>query len=192
MHNISPTHYRTIDEKPLWVIDDIATSIEVNNLFLGLEASAFKRNERARPDTSAYIHWALNLQPDQFKKLPFYTRLIESVARLTEKEYRVYRGYVNYASYGDMLFTHTDCLPENDEMTVLMFVAPKWDIEWGGETMFYNKYDDCEFACTPKPGRIVIFHGAIKHAGRPPSKICVMPRYTLAFKLEPSGAIDTP
>ncbi|PLX57465.1 MAG: proline hydroxylase, partial [Chromatiales bacterium] len=35
------------------------------------------------------------------------------------------------------------------------------------------------------PGRLVVFHGAIRHAGRPPNKICLAPRYTFAMKLEP-------
>lgn len=187
MQNIKPTYSLAIDGKPLWVLDHIATTTEINTLFQGLEASAFKRNERARPDTAAYMHWALNLQPEQFSQLPFYPRLIETIGQLTGREYRVYRAYVNYSSYGDMLFTHTDCLPENHEITALMYVAPRWDVEWGGETMYYNQSDDCEFACTPKPGRLAVFHGAIKHAGRPPNKICIMPRYTLAFKLEPKS-----
>ena len=51
--------------------------------------------------------------------------------------------------------------------------------------MFYNQDDDCVYACTPKPGRVVIFDGAIKHVGRPPNRICYASRFTLAFKLEP-------
>ncbi|MFS1703730.1 2OG-Fe(II) oxygenase [Alteromonas sp. AMM-1] len=184
MPSITPTHSKQIDGKPLWVVDNIASANEIANLFNGLEASAFKRNEIARPDTASFKHWALNLQPQQFSQLPFFPRLLETVNQLTADQYQVYRGYVNYSSYGDMLFTHTDCLPEHNEMTALMYVAPHWDIEWGGETLYYNKFDDCEFACTPKPGRLAIFHGAIKHAGRPPNKVCTMPRYTLAFKLE--------
>ena len=75
-------------------------------------------------------------------------------------------------------------MPGADELTVLVYISPTWDIEWGGETMFFNEQDDCLFACTPKPGRVSIFHGAIKHVGRPPNRICYTPRYTLAFKLE--------
>ena len=33
-------------------------------------------------------------------------------------------------------------------------------------------------------GDLVIFDGAIKHAGRPPNRICYAPRYTMAIKFE--------
>jgi SM-20-related protein len=37
---------------------------------------------------------------------------------------------------------------------------------------------------SPRPGRLVIFDGSIPHAGRPPSRICHAPRYTLAYKFD--------
>lgn len=180
----SPTHSVDIEGKPLWVFDDLCTQEEATGIYKGLEMSAFKRNEIARPDTKDFRHWAVNLVDQQTKSLPVYHRAIEAVQEMTSETYKAYRGYVNHASFGDMLFTHTDCMPEAQELTVLAFITPQWDIEWGGETMFYNSHDDCVFACTPKPGRVTIFHGAIKHVGRPPNRICYAPRYTLAFKLE--------
>jgi Rps23 Pro-64 3,4-dihydroxylase Tpa1-like proline 4-hydroxylase len=86
------------------------------------------------------------------------------------------------------LFTHTDCLPEQNELTALVYVSDEWNIEWGGETLFFDENDDCAFACTPKPGRVVVFHGAIKHVGRPPTRLCYKPRYTLAYKFAPAEA----
>tara|TARA_B100002049_G_C15888662_1_gene294779 strand:+ start:67 stop:627 length:561 start_codon:yes stop_codon:yes gene_type:complete len=182
-----PTHSLYIEEKPLWVFDDLCTQHEATSIFHGLEASAFKRNEIARPDTKDYRHWAVNLSGQQVQSLPVYQRSISAVKSLLNDTYRAYRGYVNYASFGDMLFTHTDCMPDANELTVLAYISPEWNIEWGGETMFYDNNDDCRFACTPKPGRVTIFHGAIKHVGRPPNRICYVPRFTLAFKLEKAG-----
>lgn len=184
--NQSPKYNCMVNDKPIWVFDDLCTIDETTSIFKGLEISAFKRNEVARPDTSQYRHWAVSLSESQISGLAVYQRAIQQIKQTTGKQYRAYRGYVNYASYGDMLFSHTDCLPESDELTVLVYLCPEWDIEWGGETLFYNNEDDCVFACTPKPGRTVIFHGAIKHVGRPPNRICYTPRFTLAFKLEPA------
>jgi Rps23 Pro-64 3,4-dihydroxylase Tpa1-like proline 4-hydroxylase len=180
-----PTYSHTVGNKPIWVFDNLCSQDEATSIFKGLEISAFKHNEVARPDTAQFKHWAVGLSDAQITSLPVYQRAMEQISETTGKKYRAYRGYVNYASYGDMLFTHTDCLPEADELTVLVYLCPEWDIEWGGETLFYNEHDDCVFASTPKPGRTVIFHGAIKHVGRPPNRICYTPRYTLAFKLEP-------
>lgn len=173
-----------VEGKPIWVFDELCPESEVRDLYKGLGASAFKRDEIARPDTENYRHWAVNLHNMQIGSLPVYQRCLDAIESKTGKRFKAYRGYVNYASFGDMLFTHTDCLPGQNELTVLVYICPEWDIEWGGETMFYNSEDDCVFACTPKPGRVVIFNGAIKHVGRPPNRICYNPRYTLAFKME--------
>ena len=51
---------------------------------------------------------------------------------------RLYQSYVNVAHFGDMLFTHTDCLPDAGEVTALWYISESWDPEWGGETMFYD------------------------------------------------------
>ena len=180
----TPTHHITIENKPLWIFDDLCTQAEAESLFKGLQVSAFKRDEIARPDTQEYRHWAVNLTSEQIRTLPVYHRAIEAIRGITKQDFSAYRGYVNHASYGDMLFTHTDCAPDANEFTVLVYIAPEWDIEWGGETLFYDNNDDCLFACTPKPARVAIFHGSIKHVGRPPNRICYTPRYTLAFKLK--------
>lgn len=173
-----------IDGKQLWVFDSLSSHSETKELYQSLLNGAFKRDEIARPDTQDYRHFALNLNSMMYKSLPVYQRSVAAIEQLTAKRYQAYRGYVNHAAFGDMLFTHTDCKPESDELTVLMYVCDTWDIEWGGETLFFNSEDDCAFACTPKPGRVVIFNGAIKHVGRPPNRICYTPRYTLAFKME--------
>lgn len=181
----SHIYSHTVNNKPIWVYDNLCSKEEATSVFQGLEISAFRHNEIARPDTAQFKHWAVSLNDTQIQGLPVYQRAMKEVFESTGKQYRAYRGYVNYASFGDMLFTHTDCLPDADELTVLVYICPEWDVEWGGETLFFNDNDDCVFASTPKPGRTVIFHGAIKHVGRPPNRICYTPRYTLAFKLEP-------
>jgi Rps23 Pro-64 3,4-dihydroxylase Tpa1-like proline 4-hydroxylase len=110
---------------------------------------------------------------------------LQAVAAVRPNErYRAYRAYTNHAAFGDMLFTHTDCLPDRRELTALWFLCENWDTEWGGETVFFNSAGDAEFIASPRPGRLVVFDGAIRHAGRPPSRICYTPRYTFALKLE--------
>jgi SM-20-related protein len=86
-----------------------------------------------------------------------------------------------------MLFTHTDCLPTSRELTALWFLMDRWDVEWGGETLFFTDDGDAEFVATPKPGRLVVFDGAIRHVGRPPNRVCYAARYTFAIKLEPAS-----
>ena len=103
-----PTYSHTVGNKPIWVFDNLCSQDEATSIFKGLEISAFKHNEVARPDTAQYKHWAVGLSDAQIASLPVYQRAMAQISETTGKKYRAYRGYVNYASYGDMLFTHTE------------------------------------------------------------------------------------
>ena len=65
-----------------------------------------------------------------------------------------YRVYTNFASFGDILLTHFDALPNTRELTALWYLCEQWDVEWGGETMFFDAKGDAQVAVTPKPGRL--------------------------------------
>lgn len=151
-----------------------------------LSKMPFTRTEVARPETAEYKHWVSELRMDALARQPIMelTRRAVSGFATPGVEYRPYRAYTNVASYGDMLFTHVDCLPEQGDLTALWYLCDRWDLEWGGETMFYDLQGDAVCAVTPKPGRLVVFDGDIVHAGRPPNRICYVPRYTFAIKLE--------
>ena len=82
-----------------------------------------------------------------------------------------------------MLYAHCDCGPDQRELTALWFMATEWEPEWGGETLFFDRTGDAMFCVSPRPGRLVLFDGAIPHVGRPPTRICYTPRYTFAIKL---------
>jgi Rps23 Pro-64 3,4-dihydroxylase Tpa1-like proline 4-hydroxylase len=183
-----PAFERVINNKPLWVFDDLCNLDEIKDIYTIAQTSPYSRSESARPDTSEHKHFVLNFNAQQITLLPVYSRIIQRVMQVTNQQYSAYRGYINHANFGDVLFTHTDCLPEQNELTALVYVSDEWNIEWGGETLFFDENDDCAFACTPKPGRVVVFHGAIKHVGRPPTRLCYKPRYTLAYKFAPAEA----
>ncbi|WP_454829311.1 2OG-Fe(II) oxygenase [Pseudoxanthomonas wuyuanensis] len=147
----------------------------------------FTRTEVARPETAGYKHWVSELRIEALLRQPIM-ELTHRAARgfaAPGVAYRPYRAYTNVAGYGDMLFTHVDCLPGQRELTALWYLCDRWDLEWGGETMFFDAQGDAAYAVTPKPGRLVVFDGDIVHAGRPPNRICYAPRYTFAIKLEP-------
>ncbi|MEM9184504.1 MAG: 2OG-Fe(II) oxygenase [Pseudomonadota bacterium] len=183
---IAPTPRRsaTVDGLRIAVFDDLVPLAMVSRIKEILDGSPFEHNEIARPDTAEYRHWANNMTLESARNLPFYTAT-EAASRYMGGSYAVYRAYTNYAGYGDMLFTHTDCMPGAGELTALWFVTDRWDVEWGGETLFFNAEGDAEFVASPRPGRLVLFDGELRHCGRPPNRICTQPRYTLAFKLEP-------
>lgn len=150
----------------------------------GLARAAFTRTEVARPDTAGYRHWVTETRIDALRQQPIHGLTLQAVESVRPGAgYDAYRAYTNVATYGDMLFTHVDCLPERDDLTALWYICEQWDVEWGGETVFFDASDDIAASVRPAPGRLVIFDGRIKHVGRPPNRICYYPRYTFALKL---------
>ena len=64
-------------------------------------------------------------------------------------------------------------------------------MEWGGETLFFDESGDAVFVTTPRTGRLVLFDGAIRHVGRPPTAICPETRFTFALKfVDPFRRLD--
>lgn len=180
--------YQSIEGRPIRVYDDLVALSNVRQLTTALMKAGFTRTEVARPDTGGYQHWVAEIPPDTASQLPIYQPTLTAIRDFEGgDDYRIYRCYCNHAAYGDMLFTHTDALPGQKGLTALWYIAPEWNVEWGGETLFYDSGMDAVAVVAPKPGRLVVFDGSITHTGRPPNRICYAPRYTLAFKLEPTG-----
>lgn len=154
-----------------------------------LSRAAFTRTEVARPETAEYKHWVTEIKLEGLVQQPIFDVTRRAVLGFTTSAfgYRPYRAYTNVASFGDMLFAHTDCLPDQHDLTALWYLCEEWDLEWGGETVFYDARDEIACAIRPRPGRLVVFDGAIKHAGRAPHRICYAPRYTFAIKFERTG-----
>jgi len=181
-----PTREGAIESRRILVFDDLVPKDQIARMATALEANAFTKSEIAKPETKDYKHWVREIQLEATRKLPIYSAAIAAAECFCAngESYRMYRSYCNYASFGDMLFIHTDAQPGARELTALWFIAPEWHPEWGGETLFFNGEMDAEFVASPRPGRLVIFDGAIPHVGRPPTRICFAPRYTYAMKFE--------
>ena len=102
--------------------------------------------------------------------------------------------FVNGQTYGLENAIHTDC-PHDEEgwYTVLIYLNPKWHVDWGGETVFYNKArTEVVYAVVPKPGRIVFFDARHHHWGRPPTRNTQDLRVTMAFCLTRTEDSPTP
>ena len=179
---VVPDRTVDIDGRRVHVFDGLIADAGEYEQALG--KAFFTRTEIARPDTAGYRHWVTETRLDALARQPILAATQRAIAAGSPAAYRPYRAYTNVASYGDVLFTHVDCLPGANELTALWFMCGRWDIEWGGETVFFDASDEIAFAVLPRPGRLVVFDGAIKHVGRPPSRVCFAPRYTFAIKFE--------
>lgn len=95
------------------------------------------------------------------------------------------RAYANAHTYGVEGYIHRDSKFSTDE-TCVIYYEPDWKPEYAGETIFLNEEeDDIIKAVLPKYGRMTIFPGNIKHAGRGVSRICPVARRVLVLKGRP-------
>ena len=92
------------------------------------------------------------------------------------------RVYANAHTYGVEGYVHTDN-SESDYFSTLYYAHSRWDKNWAGETVFYDKSEEEIMASVyPRPGRVVSFHGATPHCARAPSRECAALRLTVVIK----------
>jgi SM-20-related protein len=183
---VKATRRYSVEGREVRIYDGLLQANDIHGLTAALQNGGFTRTESARPDTQAFRHWVANIDLQAGARLPIYGPTLAAAAEFAaDDSYGVYRCYCNHAAYGDMLFTHTDCAPGARHLTALWFIAPEWNVEWGGETLFFDSSMDAQVVVSPRPGRLVLFDGSILHVGRPPNRICYAPRYTFAYKLQP-------
>jgi hypothetical protein len=179
----TPLRSANVGGREVFVFDGLVPPAEFLPYARAIPRAAFTRTETARPDADVR-HWVCEMPLENLPGVSLWHATEKAVLAVRPAErYRPYRVYTNYASFGDVLLTHVDALPNTRELTALWFLCESWETEWGGETLFYDDSGDAQVAVTPRPGRLLLFDGAIRHAGKPPNRNCPVGRYTFAIKL---------
>lgn len=121
--------------------------------------------------------WYKELMHVEFFRKTFYNRILE----LTGERLEIQRLYANGQTYGLPGSLHQDD-PSDDSYTFLYYANPHWEIQWGGQTVFYkNEIEQCAVEYTPNSA--ILFKGNIPHAGLEPTRHYKGLRMTVAFKL---------
>jgi SM-20-related protein len=180
----APSRIAQVDGRDVFVFDGLVPVEEAARYYAAITRATFTRTEHARPDSPDTRHWVCEMPLENLPRASLWEHTQRAVAAARPGErYEPYRVYTNFASFGDVLLTHFDALPGARELTALWYLCESWDTEWGGETLFYDGNQDAQIAVSPKPGRLLLFDGAIRHAGKPPNRNCPVGRYTFAVKL---------
>lgn len=138
-------------------------------------------------DDDPYPFWVTRIRKQDLSEVPAFGELWGIIDRLMgEGLYDPYNILVNANTFGDCPMVHYD-LPtaeSTDCYTVLYYAHPRWDANWGGETVLFTEArDDIVRAIYPRPGRILIFDSAIPHVSRAPTRVCAQVRFTVAFRV---------
>ena len=182
---ITATRHESVDGRDVFVFDGLVSAEESAVYYRAITQAAFTRTESASKDSRDHRHWVCEMPLANLPRASLWAATEHAVAAARPGEnFRPYRVYTNFASFGEVLLTHVDAQPEPRELTALWYLCDNWDPEWGGETLFYDAHGDARIAVSPKPARLVLFDGAIRHAGKPPNRNCPIGRYTFAIKLK--------
>lgn len=179
-----------IESMPIFVIDDLFSEAEIGDLFEDISSRTYTREEYDFVgDEHPICSFDFEIRDFQTNHLVGIRSYEMLQAHFPDEKHRLNRAYVNRCSYGDVEYPHRDCVGYSKNVSALYYVNKSWDYRWGGETKFYNR-GDTRYAVLPKPGRLVLFRGAIEHMGSIPTRVCTDPRFTLAMKYS-SRAVKT-
>ncbi|MCY3626988.1 MAG: 2OG-Fe(II) oxygenase [Gammaproteobacteria bacterium] len=171
-----------IDGKELFVIDGLFINKEIQVIYDDVISKPYFRTEC---DSKSDPYPVFASEFDITKANSIFDAKISLMTKrcFPDEQFIVGRSYVNHIVYGDMEFPHTDCREPKKNVTALCFVNKKWDYRWGGETKFFDKKKEIVQSVVPRPGRLVLFRGAILHCATVQTRICKESRLTWAIKM---------
>jgi SM-20-related protein len=172
------------EQRDLFILDDVVPADEVNGLYQFFRNLPYHFADSDRLDTKDYRHFGHVFDDTALMEHPvvgfFAGAAVAHLQSVGASVGRVKRAYVNLNLYGDVQFAHED----GDEWTAVAFVNDRWNGDWGGELLIYDRPDKrMAYAITPAPGRMAVFDGLLTHRGGVPSKLTAEPRITLAIKM---------
>jgi len=172
-----------ISGRELFICDNFIDPAMVAAIGTDLKTMPFGRKEKSRADVQGLASSA-NIDKALLPKDPFFLRLRAVAEQMFPGElFHDKRAYVNSAVNSDSYYAHRDSPPGSDDVTVLYYANLNWQLDWGGETIFYKDDDDAVLAVSPRPGRLVISRGAILHRASVPTQDCQEARLTIVYKL---------
>ncbi len=137
---LSPTRHGVVEGRDVFVFDGLLTDADLSAYVEALARAPFTRTEVAKPETAEYKHWVSEMALANVTRLPLWAPTERALAAARPGErYQPFRAYTNYAAYGDMLYTHTDCLPDQRQITALWFLSTQWEPEWAARRCFSTR-----------------------------------------------------
>jgi SM-20-related protein len=171
-----------IEGHEVFVVDGCYSEAEIQSLYRFFLKTGNWHREYGDNDPQHW-HLATDYPLEVVGKVDPFSKMESLVNELFTNEKQVpYRAYCNLTRFGDQCNAHRDCDEQKLDVTGLFYANAEWKINWGGETYFYNKAGDTVAAVNPKPGRIVLFKGAILHRNGVPCRAAQDSRLSVAYK----------
>jgi len=99
---------------------------------------------------------------------------------------RLYECTISANAFGTEGRVHADLAAgdrRRGHVAALIYTSPRWDKDWAGELVVFDREGEIRAAVIPRPGRVVLLENDPVHVGRSVSRICPAERRVLVFKL---------
>jgi Rps23 Pro-64 3,4-dihydroxylase Tpa1-like proline 4-hydroxylase len=146
--------------------------------------------------------WALNRQGNRFypdnntrltkdftstSDMELLVEILKEASNYIDMELmEVSEAYANLYTNETVTTIHTDHW-DSDAITVLYFATPEWEINWGGEIVFFSEDKELEGGFSYRPNRLMIFPSNTPHRVATVSPSARLPRMSIAIKLVKKG-----
>jgi len=186
--------FNSKDNYRIRVFDNFISYNDVSEIYLGCSRGlGFMDNNHDNPwSTTKPKQTCVIYPPSEQNQTASHSVIHNLVTKtiLNSKQFRFFSEThkvdsitLNKSSFGTSDLVHVDS-NDNNNYTILAYVNSEWNIDWGGETLFYDSnLQEIVKATIPKPGRVVIFDSTLPHSARPPQIHCQYSRCVLAIKL---------
>lgn len=180
-----------VNDKEILIFDDLFSYATRVGLYSFIVKSLYRTDgfDNEYPEDAGghnlYSSYSIqDLEAMKFLDIPEIKEVLNYV-----KGYDIQQTRVNLSTLNDKNRFHTDISGTNFTTkkevgkTLLYYPNMKWDIEWGGHTLFANEnMTEIEYCTLYRPGRIILFDGSIPHCILPPTNLAPTYRYSFAIQ----------
>ena len=178
--------YTTRAGRKILIIDDVVSEQMAKALYEYFHFYAgwsFDNVEDIRGDNVPSV---FGLPNELIENSPLWAILNKYIQKFFGPDYKPYNCSVNHTRFGDTPTIHRDTYDKQvQDITLLLYLNPEWNVDFSGETVYFDEQNEIEFSVLPKFCRLAIHEGYIKHASRTPTALFRNSRYTLAIKATP-------
>ena len=88
-------------------------------------------------------------------------------------DYVLIRSMLSGNTFGQDSDIHDDWQIPGESLTGVLYLNSRWEDNWGGETVVYNREDLNQVEISKfEAGKLIVFDGSNPHIGKGPQRIC--------------------
>lgn len=173
---------KTTTGESVWIYDDVFNVDETQRFRNFVQNSMYsiggKTSSLLEEHKDAVFFHSPYSPEDTHNMGIFNTEGFRNIYNQRLKDKGVIKSWVLSSTQLSKTYFHVDSDRSKCGLTLVYYCNLKWDVDWGGETLFCNSNNEVELAVSFKPNRVVLFESHIPHKPAPTSVDAPSYRFT--------------